>query len=58
MLLSATHKIMSIVIKIKVLFATLLETKLIVWLIIQIVIYAILKMDYNALIMLLDGIQL
>ena len=58
MLLSATHKIMSIVIKIKVLFATLLETKLIVWLIIQIVIYAILKMDNNALIMLLDGIQL
>ena len=58
MLLSATQKIMSIVIKIKVLFATLLETKLIVWLIIQIVIYAILKMDYNALIMLLDGIQL
>ena len=49
---------MSIVIKIKVLFATLLETKLIVWLIIQIVIYAILKMDYNALIMLLDGKQL
>ena len=58
MLLSATQKIMSIVIKIKVLFATLLEAKLIVWLIIQIVIYAILKMDYNALIMLLDGIQL
>ena len=45
MLLNATQKIMLIVIKIKVLFATLLETKLIVWLITQIIIYAILKMD-------------
>jgi len=55
MWINVTQKIILIVIKIMEIYVTIQEAKLIVWLITQIVIYAILKMDWNALIILLDG---